>query len=139
MVPAAPVALAVPVVPAAPVALAVPVAPVAPVALAVPVVPSQSGCKRAATPSQCEIVHCPVFSNVKRNCVVCYKQGRGQLQIYSYCSAPQCGGKHMHITKEKNCFKEFHSIDYQQNCLFTFSKAKQSKTKKNLKKSKYKI
>ena len=56
-----------------------------------------------------EVVHMPEFSHVRRLCVVCYKQGRGELKIASYCSAPQCEGKYMHITKERNCFKEFHS------------------------------
>ena len=56
--------------------------------------------------------HMPVYCDIKRNCVVCYKQGRGQRKVYSYCSAPQCEGKHMHITKELNCFKVFHSREY---------------------------
>ena len=45
-------------------------------------------------------------------CVVCYKRGRGEVRVFSYCSAPQCGGKYMHITKKRNCFKEFHDRLY---------------------------
>jgi len=59
-----------------------------------------------------ESVHMPEFIDMKRNCVVCYKQGRGQLKVFSRCSAPQCQEKHMHVTKERNCFKEFHSREY---------------------------
>ena len=59
-----------------------------------------------------EAVHMPEFSeNIRRRCVVCYKQGRGEAKVFSYCSAPQCG-KYMHVTKERNCFKEFHSREY---------------------------
>ena len=65
-----------------------------------------------AEPCLFETQHMPVYSDVKRNCVVCYKQGRGQRKVYSHCSAPQCEGKHMHITKELNCFQEFHSKEY---------------------------
>ena len=56
--------------------------------------------------------HMPVFSDVRRNCVVCYKQGRGEKKVYSHCSAIQCQGKHMHVTREHNCFQEFHSREY---------------------------
>ena len=63
-------------------------------------------------PHKFETVHMPVFTNEKKNCVVCYKQGRGQRQCYSTCSAPQCRSKHMHVTKLKNCFEEFHSREY---------------------------
>ena len=67
---------------------------------------------RRVEPGEFETVHMPVFVDQRRNCVVCYKQGRGQLNVFSTCSAPQCRGKYMHITKEKNCFKEFHSREY---------------------------
>ena len=60
-----------------------------------------------------EAVHMPEFSDVRRRCVVCYKQGRGEPKVHSYCSAPQCGGKYMHVSREHNCFKEFHSREYQ--------------------------
>ena len=49
----------------------------------------------------------PVNSVVERHCVVCYKQGRGQLKVFSFRSGPQCNGKHMHVTKDKNCFRNF--------------------------------
>ena len=74
--------------------------------------PVQSTCKPAPPPGDFETMHIPVFSDTKRNCVVCYRQGRGQLKVISYCSAPQCKGKYMHVTKGKKCFKEFHSKDY---------------------------
>ena len=62
-------------------------------------------------PGQFQTVHMPVYSqDTKRNCVVCYKQGRGQKQVYSYCSAPQCG-KYLHITKERNCFEVMNIIN----------------------------
>lgn len=50
--------------------------------------PVYSNVKPPAPPGQFETVHLLVFSDIKRNCVVCYKQGRGQLKVFSYCSAP---------------------------------------------------
>ena len=50
----------------------------------------------AARPAEdpcCLKPNMPVYSDVTRNCVVCYKQGRGQRKVYSHCSAPQCEGK----------------------------------------------
>ena len=60
---------------------------------------------RSVAPAEYETVHVPVFSDVKTNCVVCYKQSKVEKKVFSYCSAPQCEGKHMHITKERNCFQ----------------------------------
>ena len=78
--------------------------------------PPVSSRSRSSAPSKdsrdYETVHMPVFSDERRSCVVCYKKGLGQLKVYSYCSAPQCEEKYMHVTKEKNCFKEFHSWEY---------------------------
>lgn len=69
---------------------------------------------RSVNPDEFESVHMPEFTEKRRNCVVCYRQGRGQLKVSSKCSAPQCD-KYMHVTKEKNCFQEFHSREYH-NC-----------------------
>lgn len=69
---------------------------------------------RPVSPQEFESVHMPVFTEERRNCVVCYKQGRRQLKVQSKCSAPQCD-KYMHVTKEKNCFLKFHSREYH-NC-----------------------
>ena len=51
------------------------------------------------------------FSNDQRKyCVVCYKQGRGQLRVNT-CCPDQCG-QFLHITRERNCFREWHSRDF---------------------------
>ena len=63
-------------------------------------------------PGEFETAHIPVISEVRRRCVVCVKKGRGEFKVSFYCSAPQCQGKYMHITKEMNCFAEFHSREY---------------------------
>ena len=63
-------------------------------------------------PREFETVHIPVFSDKRRSCVVCSKRERRQLKVTSYCSAPQCEGRFMHVTKGRNCFKEFHSREY---------------------------
>ena len=63
-------------------------------------------------PEEFESVHIPVFVEGKKNCVVCYKTEQVQRQVYSTCSAPSCEGKHMHVTKERNCFQIFHSKEY---------------------------
>ena len=67
--------------------------------------------KRPTPTSVFDSIHVPVFSDSRRRCVVCYKQGRGEMKVYSYCSAPQCG-KYLHVTREKNCFLEWHNSTY---------------------------
>ena len=59
-----------------------------------------------------DVVHCPIYLEVKKQCVVCLKEGRGRKLVYSSCSAPQCAGLHMHITKERNCYQVFHSRQF---------------------------
>ncbi|XP_015754845.1 PREDICTED: piggyBac transposable element-derived protein 4-like [Acropora digitifera] len=59
-----------------------------------------------------EVEHCPIYVDEKRDCVVCRKRDGVRRQVYSMCSAPQCQGKHMHITKEKNCFQVFHTREF---------------------------
>ena len=61
--------------------------------------------------SEFETVHIPRFTAHQKRCVVCLKQGRGDFKVSSFCSAPQCDGKYMHVTT-KNCFEEFHSKAY---------------------------
>ena len=59
-----------------------------------------------------DVVHCPIYLGVKKQCVVCVREGRGRFFVYSSCSAPQCQGLHMHITKERNCYQVFHTRDF---------------------------
>ncbi|XP_068755022.1 uncharacterized protein [Montipora capricornis] len=33
------------------------------------------------------LVHCPIYVDVKKACVVCVREGRGRKQVYSSCSA----------------------------------------------------
>jgi len=73
---------------------------------------SSGGPAAPPDPGLFDTQHMPVFSDSRKNCVVCYKQGRGERKVFSHCSAPQCGGKHMHVTREHNCFAEFHSREY---------------------------
>ena len=56
-------------------------------------------------------VHIPVFSSTQRRCVVCYKEGKGDFRVRSYCDAPQCQ-KYMHVSKGWDCFAVFHSKKY---------------------------
>ncbi len=68
--------------------------------------------KSAPGESQFETVHMPeVSSSVRRNCVVCYREGRGQKRVPTYCGAPQCQ-KYLHIQPDMNCFKTWHSRGY---------------------------
>ncbi len=62
--------------------------------------------------SQFETGHMPEVSEFRRNCVVCYREGRGQKRISTYCGAPQCR-KFLHIQPGMNCFKTWHSPGYQ--------------------------
>lgn len=74
--------------------------------------PVASRAKPAHPPGQFDTIHMPVFTqDIKRNCVVCYKEGRGQKQVHSYCSAPQCM-KYLHVSRERNCFQVWHSQEY---------------------------
>ncbi|CAB4039704.1 Hypothetical predicted protein [Paramuricea clavata] len=50
-------------------------------------------------------------NGVRRNCVVCYAEGRGERKVSTYCSAPQCN-RHMHVGGEHDCFVVWHSRDY---------------------------
>ena len=75
--------------------------------------PTSSSVKPAPPPpGEFETAHIPIFSEVQRRCVVCKKQGRGEFKVRSYCSAPQCEGKYMHLTTGRNCFAEFHTREY---------------------------
>ena len=41
-----------------------------------------------SAPEEFTTVHIPVFSDTQRCCVVCYKEGRGDFRVRSYCNAP---------------------------------------------------
>ena len=60
-----------------------------------------------------ESSHLPVFGEIKRNCRVCYRKEKKELKVYSFCKAAQCKGVFLHCTKDKNCFSEWHSNDFQ--------------------------
>ena len=62
-------------------------------------------------PSAFETEHLVMFSDVKRNCKVCYKLTKTVLKVHSYCTAPQCK-VYLHCTKDKNCFKIWHSKEF---------------------------
>ena len=68
---------------------------------------------KAVDPNEFQSLHMPVFTDERKNCVVCYKHNKVQRQVFSTCSAPTCEVKYMHVTKEKNCFQIFHSRGYQ--------------------------
>ena len=61
--------------------------------------------------SQFDVVHMPEVSEYRRACVVCSREGRGQLRVKTYCSAPQCQ-KFLHLQSDLNCFKTWHSPGY---------------------------
>ena len=43
---------------------------------------------------------------------VCYlKEKKKQYRVYSRCSASQCN-VNLHFTKERNCFREWHSVEF---------------------------
>ena len=60
-----------------------------------------------------DIVHCPVILDLRKQCVVCLSEERGRFMVHSSCSAPQCEGLHMHMTRERNCYHVFHSRLFQ--------------------------
>ncbi len=64
--------------------------------------------------SQFETMHMPEVSPTRRHCIVCYRAGRGQKRVSTYCSAPQCQ-KYLHIQPDLNCFKTWHSHGYQRS------------------------
>ena len=66
-----------------------------------------------STPGQSQfgVVHMPEVSKLRRVCVVCYREGRSQRRVQTYCSAPQCQ-KFLHLQSDLNCFKTWHSPGY---------------------------
>ena len=51
------------------------------------------------------------FFDSKRNCKVCYHKDKKGLRVYSYCSAQPCD-IFLHCTKDKDCFDEWHNVEY---------------------------
>ena len=72
-----------------------------------------------STSEEFTTVHILVFSDTQRCCVVCYKEGRGDFRVRSYCNAPQCQ-KCMHVSKGWDCFAVFHSKKYHRQILLMF-------------------
>ena len=60
-----------------------------------------------------DTIHCPLFVDARKQCVVCVREGRGRFPGKTLCRAPQWQGLHMHITRERNCFEVFHSRHFQ--------------------------
>lgn len=76
--------------------------------------PLHSTAKPAPPPplGEFKTVHVPVFTKDKKRYVVCYKKTKADNRVHCFCSAPQCGKKYMHVMGEKNCFAEFHTMEY---------------------------
>ena len=66
--------------------------------------------------SQFQTDHIAVASEdgTRRYCVVCYREGRGQKRVSTYCAAPQCQ-KFLHIQPGLNCFRTWHSPGYKRS------------------------
>jgi len=59
------------------------------------------------------VEHCLIFVEAKKQCVVCAKnEESGRNRVKTTCSAPECRGKHMHLTSDKNCWWVFHSREF---------------------------
>ena len=54
--------------------------------------PVSSAARPAEDLSLFKTQHIPVISDLRRNCVVCYKQGRGQRKVYSHSTAKNIMG-----------------------------------------------
>ena len=72
--------------------------------------------KSAPGESQFQTDHMPLVSDdgIRRNCFVCYKEGRGQKRVITYCAAPQCR-KFLHIKRNLNCFQTWHSPGFKRS------------------------
>ena len=48
--------------------------------------------KSAPGHNQFQTDHMPVASEegIRRNCFVCYKEGKGEKKVSTYCTVPQC-------------------------------------------------
>ena len=74
-------------------------------------VPPQNTTVRPQPPADhFDMVHISNCVSARKQCVVCARE-RGQLKVNFYCMAPQCKGKHMHISQGRNCFQVFHSSE----------------------------
>ena len=56
-------------------------------------------------------VHVPMLSPDRKSCVVCLQKTKKCFKVQTYCSAPSCKNKFMHMTRKKNCFHIFHNTD----------------------------
>ena len=52
--------------------------------------------------------HIPVFSDTQRRWVVCYKEGKGDFRVRSYCNAPQCQ-KYIYVYIGRDVKRQIHS------------------------------
>ena len=72
--------------------------------------PVSSGAKRPVNPSAFYVEHTPgIEPGVRRNCYLCYKEGRGEKRVNTFCEGPECQRKYFHISTDYNCFKAWHS------------------------------
>ena len=55
--------------------------------------------------SGCHSGHLPEFTDIKRNCKLCYMKTKKEKKVFSICT--QCN-VYLHVTKENNCFSEWH-------------------------------
>ena len=76
--------------------------------------PVYSIAKRSVNTHDFRTDHLPgTESTIRRNCFVCYKEGRGERRVTTYCKAPQCNNRYLHISSpEYNCFDAWHSEAY---------------------------
>ena len=60
-----------------------------------------------------QITHLALFFDSFRVLGVLFERKK-EYRIYSHCSAPQCN-VNLHLTKERNCFREWHSAEFHRN------------------------
>ena len=61
--------------------------------------PVYSSTKRSVNTHNFRTDHLPGTEyTIRRNCFVCYKEGRREKRVTTYCKAPQCNNRYLHIS-----------------------------------------
>ncbi|XP_071372964.1 piggyBac transposable element-derived protein 4-like [Centroberyx affinis] len=55
--------------------------------------------------------HVPQLQDLSRNCWLCYRKLKVENRTKVACLAPGCNGKRLCFTRDRNCFKSWHSAE----------------------------
>ncbi|KAJ8356795.1 hypothetical protein SKAU_G00195890 [Synaphobranchus kaupii] len=65
--------------------------------------------KTQPPPSEFHSTHIPQMQDSSRNCWLCYKKNKVENKTKIACLAPECNGKRLCFTRNRNCFQSWHT------------------------------